>query len=191
MKTYRLKEIPEKYKTLSLDVISLAKQLGDIKISRELRAQPKNNQSLQTIWDNVSAHWQNVFDEEAAIPDVSLWRGLYLTLNQRAYDALSQAIGAEGEFLPMSIEGEHIYLFNCLTFGKEQEELCIRTYIDGMDVGGLDTLFFDEHDIQNKLLYKSLMEGARKLFASEKFKELYEQHNLQGLLFEEDLLAVF
>ena len=81
-------------------------------------------------------------------------------------------------------------LFNLLTFGQEQKDMCLTKYEDGFE-DGLELLNFEQDDIQNKLLFKSKLEGAQKVYCTDEFKNIIQSNKLKGLVFDEDLLDPF
>ncbi|WP_018692534.1 hypothetical protein [Algicola sagamiensis] len=188
MKVYRLSNNPQEFKTLALDVINLATQLGDRKLNVLLRSQCTTNESLLEVWnDQVECSMRDVLGKDSAIPDVSLWNGPNILLSEKAYAVLGPELQDGGDFLPIKVDGTYMQIFNCRSFGKENDDLCTTKYIDGVDFGP-ETLAFDDADINNRFVFKSKFEGGLTLFATEKFKALCEKKGLEGLIFKEDLL---
>ncbi|SEA68507.1 hypothetical protein [Alkalimonas amylolytica] len=111
---------------------------------------------------------------------------------QLAYDALAADLKHEGEFLPITVDGQSTYLFNCQSFAAEDRSLTERNYLDG-EPDGVRSLVFDNADIanNNRCVFRSKLQGCTALYASEKFRLLCEKHNLGGLKFETDLLDIF
>ena len=93
-----------------------------------------------------------------------------------ACDKLESVLISEGEFLPINVGSETMYAFNCLSFGVED---------------GLETLEFDNEDIERRFVFKSHLQGCTALYATESFKILCEKYGLEGLRFDEDLLDPF
>ncbi|UTV29385.1 hypothetical protein [Photobacterium atrarenae] len=189
MNVYQLKELPKEYQGLQLGPSELFAAIGKQHMMT-IHKQRSQNTSLLPIWANVSASFSDVLGKNSTLPDVSLWASTYLVLRDNAYNILKPALEKEGEFLPISIEGEHAFIFNCLSFAVEDESLCVKKYLDGIE-DGLETLYFDEDDIKDRLLFKSRLQGCQTLYATETFKTLCEEHGLHGLHFEPDLLSVF
>ena len=63
-------------------------------------------------------------------------------------------------------------------------------YIDGFE-DGLKSLVFLNEDIQNKLLFKSKLQGGYSIYCNEAFKRLIINSELEGLNFDSDLLNPF
>ncbi|SBS30483.1 hypothetical protein MSP8886_01827 [Marinomonas spartinae] len=191
MNIYQLKDIPDEFKTLTLNVMSLAEQLGSKKLTRQLRMQPATNESLSSIWkENVRGQFSDVLGKGSMIPDISCWRGTYLVLSPKGYHYLKEPLSSEGEFLPIQVEDTTFHVFNCLSFGLENEPLCVKKYLDGFE-DGLETLHFDEDDIEPRFLFKSQLQGCSVLYATDSFKQLYDENGLTGLRFDSDLLTPF
>lgn len=191
MTAYQLKDIPDRFMGTETDVMSLAEQLGDENLVEMLMLQPSSNESLQPIWrDVVVDSWCPLSPTSTERPDISLWEAGCLLLNQKAYTALKAALTGHGEFLPITVDGEPMHVFNCLTFAQEDMGLTERNYTDGYE-DGLLSLVFDEEDISNKMVFKSRLEGPGILYVSKAFKALVDQSELQGLRFDEDLLDPF
>ncbi|CCN84528.1 conserved hypothetical protein [Vibrio nigripulchritudo SFn27] len=186
---YQLMELPEDFRTISLNVMSLASMLNGVNFN-ELRKQPTSNISLQPYWsDNVSCSSKEVLGENTSIPDIFVWLRTYLVLSSEAAKILSPYLESKGELLPIRVDDEPMYIFNCLQFGKEDLELCAKRYLNGIE-DGYDTLAFDQDDVSEKLVFKSRLVGPT-LFVTDEFKSLCESHKFKGLRFEPNLLAVF
>ncbi len=187
---YQIKSIHEEFKTLSLDPDDLFNQVPDPDDVYKILKQPGTNDSLLSVWKNISSSMRDVYDNNPAKPDVSIWLFVYLLVNQKAYNALKDHLKESGEFLPLMVDGEQMYIFNCLEYGKEDKDLCLTDYIDGIACG-LKSLAFDEDDTKDKVLFKSKMQGGNRLFGSDKFKQLCDDNDLRGLRYDEDLVGVF
>lgn len=116
--------------------------------------------------------------------------GHFLIMMMPVYELLKEHLANFGEFLPVKAEGNNMILFNLLTFGKEQKDMCLTKYEDGFE-DGLELLTFEQDDIQSKLLFKSKLEGAQKVYCTDEFKNIIHSNNLKGLVFDEDLLDPF
>lgn len=190
MAAYQLKEIPSRFYTTTLDPLALAKQLGDEGLLKTLMQRPHLNTSMAAYWRTVSDSWAPQSPTSSERPEISLWDCGCLLLNQRAYDALQHPLAGDGEFLPITVDGEPMHLFNCMTWAQEDMTLTEKAYLDGYE-DGIATLAFDESSITGKMVFKSQLEGGGRLYASAAFKALVEQRNLQGLRFDPELLDPF
>ncbi|GLQ72895.1 hypothetical protein [Vibrio penaeicida] len=186
---YQLMELPEDFRTINLNVMSLASMLNGVNFN-ELRKQPTSNISLRPYWNTeVSCFSKEVLGDNTDIPDVFIWLRTYLVLSSEAEKVLSPYLESKGELLPIRVDEKQMYIFNCQQFGKEDAALCAKRYLNGIE-DGYDTLAFDQDDIAEKLIFKSRLVGPM-LFVTEEFKSIYENHKFEGLRFEPNLLAVF
>ncbi|MFT7561973.1 MAG: hypothetical protein ACI93R_003907 [Flavobacteriales bacterium] len=64
-----------------------------------------------------------------------VWSGSALALSGLVFSKLKGYIKADGEFLPIDINGIPHYIFNFLQSGKEDTEKALTSYIDGKAVG--------------------------------------------------------
>lgn len=189
---YQLKYLPKTYKALQLDIMTIVEQLGDYGLIAKLMNAPLTGDSLAQEWQPIATTLQSLAASGTEEPDISLWDSQGLYLSAKAYDALAADLKHEGEFLPIMVDGQPAYLFNCQSFAAEDLSLTERNYLDG-EPNGVRTLVFDEADItsNNRCVFRSKLQGCTALYANEKFKQLYEKHNLVGLKFETDLLGIF
>ena len=123
-------------------------------------------------------------------PRSSFYPSLNLNMSIESAELLKERLANFGEFLPVKAEGNSMVLFNLLTFGQEQKDMCLTKYEDGFE-DGLELLTFEQDNIQNKLLFKSKLEGAQKVYCTDEFKNIIQSNNLKGLVFDEDLLDPF
>ncbi|WP_250462050.1 hypothetical protein [Microbulbifer litoralis] len=188
---YQLKQIPERFMALQLDVVQLADQLGDIELLDTLMQFPASNEPLSSIWkDSVSDDFQPLSLTSTEIPDISLWDATCLVLNEKAFNALNRYLKHEGEFLPITANGEKMHIFNCQAFGKEDKSLTVKKYVNGTDFG-LEHLAFDEDDVAQRFVFKSEMKGCNTLYCTSSFKALCKEFSLEGLRFDGDLVSPF
>lgn len=188
---YLLKEVPDRFFGPSLTLSELAKQLGgDDSMLDRLFLRPHQNEPMAPYWGPVADQWMKRSARSSQKPDICLWDAGCLLLNLRAYNALREPLSGQGEFLPITVDLEPMYVFNCLTWGQEDMGLTEARYVDG-DADGIATLAFEPSDIAAKLVFKSKLAGAGLLYASAAFKALVETHQLQGLRFDQELLNPF
>ncbi|MCH8498804.1 MAG: hypothetical protein LAT63_10025 [Marinobacter sp.] len=188
---YQLKILPDQYKLLDLDILTLADKLGDEQAAMQVFGQVATNESLKDIWQDIACTTYDMPDaNKPEMPDISLWMDVYPFMNERAYDALKSHLSDLGEFLPIQVDGERFYVFNCMTFGTEDPSRVRYVYDEDVAIGVEELAFLDVSGETN-VLFKSNISFVGSLFCTERFKQLCEEHKLKGLRFEEDLLAVF
>ena len=91
---------------------------------------------------------------------------------------------SNGEFLPVDVEGETYYIFNCFVFGEEQTAKF--DYYDGKPID-LVELTFTQATAEN-LLFKSKSQNCVTIFCNESFKNIIHEFGLKGVEFDENLL---
>lgn len=189
---YQLKHVPKTYKALQLDVMTIAEKLGDYGLITTLMNAPLTGESLAGKWKSIETSLQSLSASGNNTPDISLWDSQGLYLSAKAYDALADALKDDGEFLSIVVDGEPAYLFNCRVFGQEDLSLTERKYLDG-EPDGVASLVFDKAELgkSNRHVFRSKLQGCTALYASDKFKQLCEAHNLNGVRFDTDLLNIF
>lgn len=188
---YQLKHMPMTFKALQLDVLTIAEKLSDYELATLMNA-PLTGESLANKWKCLETSLHSLSKSGIKTPDISLWDSQGLYLSSKAYDALGDVLKNDGEFLSIKVDGEPAYLFNCQVFGQEDISLTERKYLDG-EPDGVVSLVFDEADLMNKSRYvfRSKMQGCTILYATERFKQLIEQHALTGVKFDSQLLNIF
>ncbi|WP_441004010.1 hypothetical protein [Pseudocolwellia agarivorans] len=195
MNVFQLRKPTNSYDVIDLDLVSMAKQIVsktgqsfDDVLDIVMEEIPDGNKTLLELSEDgfdckhdPRAKKQNY--------DVNLY-GNFLVLNARAYECLSKVISEYGEFSPLRTDGEELFLFNPLYFGKEDISLTEKAYLDGYE-DGLKSLVFDNDDISGKLLFKSKLQGGLSIYCTDDFKNILSDNKLCGLTFSSDLLSPF
>ncbi len=191
MPVYKISNSTNTYDAIDLNTVRLAEILSKNTLHdksgliKMLRSIAYNNSPLKKLWpDEVSCNYFG--DSRKQDYDITIF-GNYLVLKMNAVEVLHEELSKSGELLPLNVEGNHMMLFNCLTFGQEREELCIKRYEDGFEYG-LETLVFNIEDVENKGFFKSKLDNATSIYCMDKVKLLVEEHQLRGLTFDTDLL---
>lgn len=190
MKTYQVKGALHQFKTIDLSCLDLAKKLDQLDKLREICNFPALNSSLTNIWKEISVSFYSESPNATIIPDLIIWSGSLLVMSKTSYNILFPHIKNEGEFLLLNIAGEPYYIFNCLQYGIENKIQTNNKYAYG-EVIGLKSLEFDEQDISKRLLFKSKKQGGSILYCSSIFKKLCNESDLEGLIFDTNLLSPF
>jgi hypothetical protein len=193
MTVYKISNSTNTYDVIDLNTVSLAEILSQntehdkSTLIKMLRGIASKNISLKEMWPEEIAC--NYFGNSRK-QDYDITRfGKYIVLKMNVVEVLHEELSKSGELLPLNVEGNKMMLFNCLTFGQEQEDLCIKRYEDGYQYG-LETLYFNEDDIENKAVFKSKLDNAASLYCTDKIKLLVEEHQFRGLTFDTDLLGL-
>lgn len=189
MKAYKLVNDYTSYQMLQLDTIQIVEQLGREDLIRQIRKMTSSNNSpLIAIWGKVESTFAPMTDTQAVkIPDISVWKGASLVFSGRAHAYFKLMLEPFGEFLPVDIEGYGFYLFHLMEEGKIDLNNSSRKNDEFGEPETVTELNFDSEDIEDKLLFKSEYEFYLSPFCNQKFKELYEEYDLEGLIFEENL----
>lgn len=195
MNVFQLRKPANTYDIIDLDIVSMTKQIVS-----------KTGQSfddvLDIVMDDIPDGYKTLFElseegfeckHDARAKqqnyDVNLY-GNFLVLNARAYECLREVISEYGEFSILRTDGEKLFLFNPLDFGKEDLSLTEKAYLDGFE-DGLKSLVFDSGDISNKLLFKSKLQGGLSIYCTDDFKNILADNELSGLTFSADLISPF
>ncbi|WP_062267107.1 hypothetical protein [Endozoicomonas arenosclerae] len=117
------------------------------------------------------------------LPDISQRYGR-LFINQKGHAALLPLIDSCGEFLPVTYNKEHGYIFNVLTLADDALDLnlCKKN-----EWGEIDWIAFNEQKLQGFPLFRVEFDNYMGVFCNEQFKQVCEDTGLQGLRFSHDL----
>src|SRR5690606_30395973 len=125
------------------------------------------------------------------IPDLSVWNLSCLVLSSKAYTVLKDFLDPVGEFLALS---EGFYLFNCLdTVAADSIDTAkTKMQIDNIDSNHIPkALAFLPDKITGKFLFKPSFLENSFLICQDELKSIATEHNLAGLIFEENLAQIF
>ncbi len=195
MIAYRLMKPVNTYDVIDLDPAVMAKQIvksSGLTFSEAVRAVmndiPSGDKTLMELSENgfeckhnKSAKKQNY--------DVNLY-GNFLVLNKVAHDCLNKALKDFGEFVPLKTDSIELFLFNPLTFAREDLTLTEKAYVDGFEYG-LKSLTFENDDIDKKLIFKSKLQGGLSIYCNNELMELINKNSLSGITFNKDLVSIF
>lgn len=191
MKAYKLVNDYDSYQVFQLDTLQIVEQLGREDLIRKIRRMTSSNSSsLANIWGKVESTFAPVRGTQAEkIPDISVWKGAGLVFSGRAHAFFKLILEPFGEFLSVGVEGQDFYLFHLMLEGKADLSNSSRKDDEFGEPEKVIELTFDDRDIEEKLLFKSEYEFYLSPFCNQKFKELYEEYDLEGIIFEEDLAS--
>ncbi|WP_062262465.1 hypothetical protein [Endozoicomonas arenosclerae] len=122
----------------------------------------------------------------SAIPDISQRHGR-LFISQEAHAKLQPLIHSCGEFLPVTYNQEHGYIFNVLTLSDDALDLnlCKKN-----EWGEIEWIAFDEQKLPGFPLFRIEYDNYMAVFCNEQFKQACEDAGLQGVRFSQDLSGV-
>lgn len=113
------------------------------------------------------------------IPDICVWADSTLIVSARAYAQLSDVLEACGECIPLTVGQEAFYIFIGFVYGEMLEQPVLQ----GRGERGAEGLAF-RRGADDMMVFKSMVQGCVTLCASERFKQLVEQGDLNGLIFD-------
>lgn len=181
------KDIP-KYKVLDLNILDITRDLPDTIDLNSIYDFSQLNTAMASWWITPDTQYVGTSKQaKAIVPDISCWVDATLTLSPRAYRLLKDLLGECGEFLPVSISGELHYIFNCFSEGEPNKEACIFNDEEGMQAG-LKYLEF-ENSVTNLVVFKTTIENCLTLFCTSRFKDIVESFELNGVVFDENLVV--
>ncbi len=195
MNIFQLRKPTNAYDVIDLDLVSMTKQIVS-------KTGQSFSEVLKVVMNDIHDGYITLFElsgegfdckHDARAKkqnyDVNLY-GNFLVLNIRAYECLSQFMRGCGEFSLLKTDGDELFLFNPLNFVKEDLSLTEKAYLDGFE-DGIKNLVFDNDDINEKLLFKSKLQGGLSIYCTDDFKNLVANNELSGLIFSTDLLSPF
>lgn len=173
------------YQELDLLTHDLDKFLPSRISSKEFLNFPVLNLELKSWWKPFTTGFKEVNSGEE-VPDITTWLGSTLVLNTKAKLALSEILMRHGEFLPIFVEGEEFYIFNCMEMvGVDEDQSKLGEF------GIPQSIVFMEKEIAGLNLFKTLFDSCADLYCSEKFKQCVEEEGLRGISFQSDLTRIF
>lgn len=184
-KVYRLRTDIAQYKEIVLDVEEIAEQLNADHRIMDFVYMGVKDKRLADSWGHVTSDFEAspVYLYAVEIPTMCVWTGPNLIFSEKAHAIFRLMLEDYGEFLPIDVTGHTFYIFNNLTDVEPDLEQSSHTNADLTDI---KTIKFKAD--QDRLLFKSNWEGSSCCFCSDRFKELYDEYEMTGFVFSEDLL---
>lgn len=121
------------------------------------------NLALAKYWKPLRAGFSEIQGEKNLIPDICNWIGATLFLSPKAYRFLKETLTPFGELLPVLIEDDIYYIFNCLTIA----------------VGDIST-----ESTKDKLIFKIPEKYCIDIYCTDRLKDAIESFDLRGIIFE-------
>lgn len=187
-KIFAIRKDSPTYKALDLDILDVTRNLPDNIDVDSIYDFSQLNTSMASWWDMPDTQYIDYYGEgKSLIPDISCWVDATLVLSPKAHRLLKDLLNDSGEFLPVSISGETHYIFNCFTLGEVNEEACTFNNEEGMQAG-LKHIEFKE-SAKELIIFKATIEGCLTLFCNQRFRDMVESFELQGIIFDEALIV--
>lgn len=121
-----------------------------------------------------------------SIADISWFGPGFYTFSEKAVDTLQHQLKAHGELLPAEVEGHRLMAFNPLNsidcLDQASSKYNIRR---NGKIGRLLKPSIDTNKTNGAALFQTPETYRNTLFASEAFKQAYDEAGLTGLLFED------
>ena len=184
---YKLRADRSRYLNFYISPDEIEAKLGDYFLLDE--------PSWAEFWKPVEARFHDDSDKKNVVtpPDITVWyTSNNLALNQKAFDALGDALGPYGEWLPVTCAGNPYSLLHT-TRKTDMEAVDLKhsdRVIDEANFIELRKLAFVDEAIRDLLIFQTPYSGYRNLYGTEKFKSLVEGADLKGLLFCDDLVSI-
>lgn len=121
-------------------------------------------------------------NENNLIPDISKWIDSSFVLSPKAYRLLGATLEQWGELLPVIVNGERFYIFNCRRTGEIDLSQSEKEYFEGEDVG-VKQIAFDYGDVSEKLVFKTPFNSCIQIYCGDRFRSLVEDFALTGVQF--------
>lgn len=152
-----------------------------------------SNLAMEAWWQTPDASFIEIDDApEGNAPDICLWTGgagSSLVLSPKANRLLVDTLRPYGEFLPVNVENERYYIFNCFELGQVEENKVEYEVIDG-EAFGLKSIEFKTSE-SDKVVLKSTVDNCNTLYCNEKFKNAVQEFCLTGVVFDKNLVERF
>lgn len=124
-------------------------------------------------------------DNQKSIPDITEFQGR-LFLSIKAYDALKQLIGNDGEFITASHENGKGYIFTPLQIAKVDPALTHKNEWDEiLNIG------FYEDEVKNYSLFRTSYNNYMRLYCQQAVVDIIQKESLTGFYITNDLANIF
>lgn len=149
------------YLELDLDPLDLEEYFPESFDLEKILNFSRHNVSLKKLWPQIEAGFTDGGGLRK-IPDISIWLDGALLLSAKSMQQLSGLLEPHGEILPIQVNNEEWFIFNCLDLlmGMNQER-------EG-----------------EKTVYKQSEHNTFGLFCNNEFKNRVEKHGLRGVTFD-------
>lgn len=161
------------YQELDLEVDDFIENMPESLNYNTIHDFSVENLALSQYWKPIRAGFSEISGEKNLIPDISNWIGATLFLSPKAYRFLNEILSPYGEFLPVLIDKETFYIFNCLTV--------IEAELSN------NKLVFDKNNINEKVVFKTPQQQCIDIYCTERLKDAIENFDLKGIIFDTNL----
>lgn len=180
MNIYAIRNDGFRFQELDLDINDIIDYFPDEVSYDDAHDFSLNNLSLKDFWPDIATGFAEIADQENLPPDITTWINATLVLSPRAFRYLGDMLTPFGEFLPVHVGDSTYQIFNCLTVAEVVESESDET-----------KLVFDEKSISGKLVFKSTFQKCIDIFCGEQLKNVIEELELGGVVFDTRLATPF
>lgn len=178
------------YLNIDIDIEELMFTVGETIGEDNFLDYSHHNLSLAEAWVDVGGTFEDVGLKNTRKPDITIWNGANFVLSQQAWQSTAEQLKPFGEFLPITVENEPYYIFNCRELVNVDQENSEANIIDGVWLG-VNKLVFNESTVSESLIFKTTFDRCAALYCTDTFKTFIETLHLEGLNFHTDLLSGF
>jgi len=175
---------------LDLDLEALADRVCETMGEDEFFSHSLNNLPLNEHWVDIGAKFIDVGLQNSRAPDITLWNSSSLMLSPAAFSILEHRLNPLGEFLPITINNSTYHIFNCLNLVDVDESNSEIEYLSGI-WQGVKTIAFNTGTEEKNLVFKTQFDRCSALYCGQELLDIINSNNLEGLNFNQDLLAQF
>ena len=187
---FAIRDDGEKFKELDLEILDVTRHAPDDSEFDHIIDFCLHNTAMKSWWKAPNTEFIGAeIEPPLPIPDISRWIDSSLVLSPKAYRILGEMLLDSGEFLPVFIEDETFYIFNCFVEGEADEEKSEFNYAGDMQME-LKTLEF-KPSASELLVFKTKLESCLTLYCGGRFKDAVETYDLTGIIFDEKLITVY
>jgi len=176
-----------KFQELDLELTDLLDLISDTVSLDDILEFSTRNTHMQSWWRTPSTGFLvRPANPNGEIPDICTWNDATLVFSPRAHRLLVDSLKSYGEFLPVEVEGDTYYIFNCFEIGDLNEDKIEYEYEGNIQLG-LKYIEFKSTN-EERLVFKTPKESCLTLFCNKRFKEMICTLGLSGLQFDPNLL---
>ena len=172
-----------KYRELDLGILDVTRHTPDNVSFDDVLEFSLTNLAMKSWWMTPETEFY-VREENpnAPIPDICAWIDSTLLLSGKAFRFLKDLLQNSGEFLPVIVEKETYYIFNCFVNGEADEDKVKYEYAGDVKLGVTHLKF--KKSAEELLVFKSIVDYCTTLYCGERFKTAVETFGLEGLMFD-------
>lgn len=175
MSVYFISQTNFDYQELDLEVDDFIDHFPDTISDLDAQRFSYAGVQLADFWPNMEVSLRETEFGNNFLPDIGHWMHAALFLSPLAYRYIGELMKPYGELLPIKIEGECWWIFNCTTSAELLESKAT------------DEVKFNAFSVEGKLLFKCTDARAQGIYCSNKFKDLVESYGLKGISFESSI----